>query len=258
MRNQYKLLTEKYEQVLNEVARALTPEDEQAIVDMFKQGIEQNIPDYTNVTKLADMMGVTTKPILNILKRNGLDGLLKKGEKMLPGGEVGYASQKHPPSQFKKVEELLSKQQYDNASGPYLYSQVAAALEINKMIDGPHGEEYRRKGWVPFLIDDGRTNKHTHGKISGPFAPAVKDYYRHHMSPELRQRRKEYGFYSTDGRIYGGTFKDKTGTRQQATGELGISDPSYSTAMGRAQPIDDQEGKVADVNTRDYWDKLKE
>ena len=257
MRNQYKLLSEKYEQILNELkfTRVLSPQDEQAIVDMFKQGIEQNIPDYTNAVKLADMMGVTPNTITSILKRNGLGGIIKQGQKKLPGGEIGRAVQKHPPSQFKKVEELLNKQQYDNASGPYLYSLLGVALEINKMIEGPHGEEYKRKGWVPFLIID----VYPHGRTKPmPVAAAIASYYNRHISPELKQRRKEYGFYSIDGRIFGGTFKDKTGTRQQATGELGTSDPSYSTAMGRAQPIDDQEGKVADVNTRDYWDKLKE
>jgi len=255
MRNQYKVLTEKYEQVLNERPRALSPQDEQAIVDMFKQGIEQNIPDYTNATKLADMMGVSQRTILDLLKRNGFKGIIKKGQKKLPGGETAHSGQKHPPSQYKKVEELLNKQQYDSASGPYLYSQIGVALEINKMIDGPHGEEYKRKGWIPFFITD-RYSIGNRGSM--PYAPSVNKYYREHISPELKQRRKEYGFYGVDGKIYGGKFKDKTGTRQQATGELGTSDPSYSTAMGRAQPIDDQEGKVADANTRDYWDRLKE
>jgi hypothetical protein len=229
MRNQYKVLQEAYQQVLNE---ALSPEDEQAIVDMFKQGIEQNIPDYTNATKLADMMGVTTKVIISILAKNNLDGLIKRGEKMLPGGEVGNARQKHPPSQYKKVEELLNKQQYDNASGPYLYSTLTAALEVNKMINGPHGEEYRKKGWVPFVITN-NSNGMTDGRV-------IHHYLAKYMSPELRQRRKEYGFYGANGKLYGGTYKNKTGTRQQATGELGPNDPSYRAVMGRAQNINDQ------------------
>ena len=238
MRNQYKLLSEKYEQILNEATPpALSPQDEQAIVDMFKQGIEQNIPDYTNATKLADMMGVTPGVITRILIKNNLKGLFKQGEKMLPGGEVGHASQKHPPSQYKKLEELLNKQQYDNASGPYLYSTLTAALEINKMLDGPHGEEYKGKGWVPFVISDKITDKHR--KKIKTYAPTADKYYREYMSPELKQRRKEYGFYGADGKIYGGTFKDKTGTRQQATGELGNNDPSYRAVMSRAQTIND-------------------
>lgn len=231
MRDQYKLLSEKYEQVLNEAwpkpGEVLSPKDEQAIVDMFKQGMEQNIPEYTNAVKLADRMGLHHSTISRVLIKNGLGGLLKMGQKMLPGGEVGRGNQKHPPSQYKKIEELLNKQQYDDASGPYLYSTVTAALEINKMIEGPHGEEYKRKGWVPFVFGQRGVSK------------AVGNFYAKYISPELKQRRKEYGYYGADGRVIGGRFKGRSSSNQQATGELGINDPSYRAVMSRAQTIND-------------------
>ena len=73
MRNQYKILAEKYEQVLEEEKRVRISDDiRNQIISTFQQGITNNNSEDTNIIKLAQRFNLSSSTITNVIRQSGV------------------------------------------------------------------------------------------------------------------------------------------------------------------------------------------
>ena len=232
MRNQYKVLQEAYEQVVE--ARGITTpkEIENFIINTYKQGKEQNDLDYTNISKLADLTGVNQHVIYDILHRHNIElsKAVGPGKKVLKG-EIVPSGQIMPPDQIKYIYRLIAKRENDNPEGYFEYGNVPIANIVNKYID-----EHPELGWSKIIITISKDSKGR--SIYG--ARTISEYIAKYEKEILKHKRIEDGIRSTDGRVFIRKLtKPVTGTRQTSFGDLDRNDGSYRTATGRAQDIND-------------------
>ena len=227
MRNQYKVLQEAYEQVVEAHGlQKLSDEDELAIVDLYNKGILNNIPDQANQQKLADMAGVARTTIGRILKKYKSGGVIKSGEKMDSSGNTVPNGQRLPPDEVNYIYKLLDTKEEREVNGTYPFAYSGETIE-NMVRDHIKNHPELSVGWVP----PGR------GSVN---------VYKYKYQEKLGRLRTDDGVRMKDGRI---KYTPKApedpgaaslgGTRQQNSGRLGRDDPSYQTAFGRAQNIND-------------------
>jgi hypothetical protein len=79
MRNQYKVLQEAYEQVIEE---ATPPGIEDQVVDAFTQGFDHDIKELTTSAGLGKKFNLSPNTIRRILKRRGLSSFVNQGQKI--------------------------------------------------------------------------------------------------------------------------------------------------------------------------------
>lgn len=227
MRDQYKVLQEAYEQVVEaHDLQKLSDEDKLAIVDLYNKGILNNIPDQTNQQKLADMAGVNRRTIGRILDKYKSGGVIKSGEKMDSSGNIVPNNQQFPPDQVNYIYKLLSTKEEREVNGTYPFAYSSITIE-NMLRDHIKNHPELTVGWV------------SPGKGS-------VEVYTHKYQEKLGRPRTDDGVRMKDGRIkytpkVSGDIgaRSSGGTRQQSFGALGPDDGSYRTAMGRAQIIND-------------------
>jgi hypothetical protein len=233
MRNQYKVLQEAYEQVIEE---ATPPGIEDQVVDAFTQGFDHDIKELTTSAGLGKKFNLSPNTIRRILKRRGLSSFVNQGQK-ISGGQAVYAMQRLMPDQIEYINNLIRKRE-ENDPWPYAYS-----AEVIKNMSNDYAKNHPELNW--YIILGKETIQTTY----------IKDY-----QEELGYPRSDVGIRTANGSIFYTPRRTKpnvpfgppdpnavidpkaanrAGTRQQSFGALGPNDPSYNAVMGRAQNINE-------------------
>ena len=149
MRNQYKVLQEAYEQVIEAHGlQKLSDEDELAIVDLYDKGILNNIPDQANQHKLAAMAGVSKPTIRRILKKYNRLGIIGSKQKIDSNGNLVASGQMYPPEEVDYINKLLSTKEEREVNGTYPFAYSADTIE-NMVNDHIKNHPELTVGWVP-------------------------------------------------------------------------------------------------------------
>jgi len=149
MRNQYKVLQEAYEQVVEAHGlQKLSDEDELAIVDLYDKGILNNIPNQANQRELAAMAGIHPKTVHEILKKYNRLGVIGTGQKMDSKGNLVASGQIYPSEEVDYINKLIATKEEREVNGtyPFAYSAETIANMVND-----HIKNYPELtvGWVP-------------------------------------------------------------------------------------------------------------
>ena len=132
MRNQYKILAEKYEQVLEGEKRMRISDDiRNQIISTFRQGITNNNPEDTNVIKLAQRFNLSASTITNLIRQSGASRTRGVAQR---GNITQRDSQKVFSAQIEYINSLISKKEYE-PYGFYEYSAPAISKMVNEYID---------------------------------------------------------------------------------------------------------------------------
>ena len=252
MRNQYKILAEKYEQV-QEVVRGvkLTDQDIERLKQLYTDALAgKEDPKYTSVAELAKIFNINRVTVWKYLKQLNFRSNLTSGKGVKPWGVIGRSKTIFPPGQIEYVKKLLKfreESRFHNPDDPnpsselFAYSALTVANMINKMIDnGQALEQKDGRYWKKFTI----TNKiNRRGHIEQCCGTTTR--IANEVEQELGYKRLEIGIRTSNGSVQFRGKTNKAGTRQQSTGPLGTNDPSYRTAMGRAQDINDQDYQIS-------------
>ena len=133
MRNQYKILAEKYEQVLEGEKRVRISDDiRNQIISTFQQGIVNNNSEDTNIIKLAQRFNLSTSTVTNLIRQSGVSGRTRGVAQR--GNIVQRDSQKVFPTQIEYINKLISKKNIE-PYGVYEYSTLAISNMVNEYID---------------------------------------------------------------------------------------------------------------------------
>jgi hypothetical protein len=223
MRNQYKILAEKYELVQESRGRPPISDDiKNQIIRIYQQGIANNNPEDTNLTKLAQRFNTSVRTVGSVLRQSGFVTARKNFTQF--GNVIQHGRQKIPPAQIEYINNLISKRDSEEV---FEYSGDVILKMVNNHIDA-HPE----LNW--YKLTDKRS-----------VFVYIQKWQKANLEPG--ETRMDYGVKSSLGipRYRKTGLPNHKGTRQQSTGPLGTNDPSYRTAMGRAQDINDQDYQIS-------------
>ena len=132
-RRYLQLLSEKYEQVLEKGQGVRISDDiKSQIISIFRQGVENNNPEDTNVIKLAQRFNLSTSTITNLIRQSGVSGRTRGVAQR--GNITQRDSQKVFSAQIEYINSLISKKEYE-PYGLYEYSAPAILNMVNEYID---------------------------------------------------------------------------------------------------------------------------
>ena len=104
-RRSLQLLAEKYEQVL-ETNHHISDDKRNQIINVFRQGVNNNIPDDTNIAKLAQRHNISPRAVNAIIRQSGF--FRGSGYTQI-GSKSQSTAQKIPPTQIEYINKLISQ-----------------------------------------------------------------------------------------------------------------------------------------------------
>ena len=187
------------------------------IISTYQQGIANNNPEDTNLTKLAQRFNSSVRTVGGILRQSGFVTARKNFTQH--GNVLQHSQQKISPAQIEYINNLISKRDSEKV---FEYSGDV----IHKMVNN-HIDAHPELNW--YKLTDKRS-----------VFVYIQKWQKANLEPG--ETRMDYGVKSSLGipRYRKTGLPNHKGTRQQGFGALGPKDPSYRAVMGRAQDINDQ------------------
>ena len=207
-RRSLQLLAEKYEQVL-ETNHHISDDIKNQIINTFRQGVKNNIPDDTNIAKLAQRHNISPRAVNAIIRQSGF--FRGSGYTQI-GSKSQSTAQKIPPTQIEYINKLISQR---DAEGVFEHGISSILKMINDHI-----------------------NAHPELNWHKPARMSINNYIKKWEEKNiLGKTRMDFGVKKSNGII----VSRGTGQRIRAPRALDPNDNSYQTAVGRAQKINDQD-----------------